>query len=707
MNRVMGKPGLRSDLIHKRIRMGKRWMWVVKDPLSRSLYHFDENEHTLLCKADGSRTLAELIDEARTIYSAQVVAPEVIASFFIDAQSKSLLAKSLLAGNLNRKNVSAGKRSTNPMSVKLPGIDPTYLLDRIRRPIGWVTSPIAMMVIAIAMVCSLVITVSRWDDFASDFTTAATRTENAWILLVTIAAMKIIHELGHAMACLRFGAKCGEIGILFLFGVPCLYADVSQAWLIAKPWKRMLVSAAGMIAELTIASLAVIAWTWTIDGVFRDICVAVVVVGSVSTVLLNGNPLLRYDGYYILSDAIGVPNLAGRSQAMLQSTMPNAFGLESVDAADTEASIATKLGLLGYAIASGTYRFFVISLLIAIIYSASVSIGLGSLFIVMLGLAAMGRLIRTTRSWNRLRHRSQGSAWIVAGATTFVIFIVMACPLPRRVTGPAIITAADHVDVVVSQGGSVRRISLASDVVTAGDTIIELDNPSLDQTKLTIQAKHDRLTAKLQAIRSQRSDVGVASIQIPSLKKAIEEAEEQKRLIDNEINKTTVRASSNGRFFASLQPPRQASDRLEARFWQINPMAAANVGAHLEPGTRLGMIGDASAREATVYLQQHDIANVRVGNDVTFRFADRPRNSVVGRVVEVSASPSIPPEGLQRSGRFRPTTIDSQPTPLYPARVRLNDDDTPPPVHCLVTCQVHVQPQSLWQRCQTFLANSF
>ena len=164
---------------------------------------------------------------------------------------------------------------------------------------------------------------------------------------IAIGVIKVCHELAHGIACHAGGGKCREMGLLLLFGVPCLYCDVSDAWLMPKRSHRIFVSAAGMIAECVIASVAVLVWAFTHDGGLHDLAAMIVVVASISTIVFNANPLMRYDGYFMLSDWVGVPNLSVESSDALRRLFDKRHPARNVRF------------LIGYAILSGLYRLLV------------------------------------------------------------------------------------------------------------------------------------------------------------------------------------------------------------------------------------------------------------------------------------------------------------------------------------------------------------
>src|SRR4029077_13640502 len=133
------------------------------------------------------------------------------------------------------------------------------------------------------------------------------------MMSVSFLVLKALHELGHGYAVKAFGGTVHEIGIMFLVFAPMPYVDASAASEFRSKWQRALVGAAGMLVEVFIAALALYVWLAVEQGLVRAFAYNVIVVAGISTVIFNGNPLLRYDGYYILSDLLEIPNLAQRA----------------------------------------------------------------------------------------------------------------------------------------------------------------------------------------------------------------------------------------------------------------------------------------------------------------------------------------------------------------------------------------------------------
>ena len=191
-----------------------------------------------------------------------------------------------------------------------------------------------------------------------DFQAFITPRNIVWLFLA-LALAKIVHELAHALTCVHVGGQCHEIGLLLLVFTPCLYCDVSDAWSIASKWRRIAVSAAGIVVEACLAAAATFLWWFSAAGAFHTFCLHVMIVCSVSTLLLNGNPLLRYDGYYVLADWLEVPNLGQQSQALLNRLM-SWFFLGIVQPADRSLPRRSRGLLVAYAVVSALYRWLVV-----------------------------------------------------------------------------------------------------------------------------------------------------------------------------------------------------------------------------------------------------------------------------------------------------------------------------------------------------------
>src|SRR5262252_10522141 len=172
---------------------------------------------------------------------------------------------------------------------------------------------------------------------------------------ISLGVVKIIHEFGHGLSCKAFGGECHEMGVLLMCLSPALYANVTDAWTLADKWKRIIISFAGIYVELIIAAGATFVWWYTpAYPVANNIALCVMVLCSVSTVVFNANPLMRFDGYYILADWLEIPNLRQKSAAIIQRKL-GAWLLGLRERPDPFTPMRHQWLFAGYSIASAGY----------------------------------------------------------------------------------------------------------------------------------------------------------------------------------------------------------------------------------------------------------------------------------------------------------------------------------------------------------------
>lgn len=676
----------------------------------------------MLVLADGRRTLKQLYADAASLFLPLHLSAQQVIQFFADANRNGLVA------NRNASATSPAKRSprwlnrwSNPLAIRLPGIDPVRILVKLDFISRVAFSVPAMIATAILVLAAAMMVVTRWSLFASDVAAAAARFDN-WILFVAvIGTTKVIHELAHAMACHKLGARCSEIGVMFLVGIPCLYCDVSDAWMLDRPWKRMLVSAAGMIAELSIAAVATVVWVTANDGPLRDVCVTVMVVCSVSTLLFNGNPLMKYDGYYIASDAIGVPNLASRASAAFHHRFMNTLWGTSLESGSqtTRDQKRHEIGLVGFAIASKVYRVLVYSMIAVTFYQWAKSHGFADT-VLAVGVAAV--FIAAARRIHQSIHqffaqpKSGGPTYgrspmrVVGVSVICAAFTIAAVtiPLPRWITAVSITEPQSAHAIVVATPGQIRHTVWSGATVGSHDIVASLTDDDAEQKRMAIATRRDQLKSELTALQNRRGVDAAASAAIPTTRKLLNETNKQLNLIDRELGRRILRSGVNGVVFPPEQIVESQAPDWQPRGWTGTPLDVRNRGARLVEGTQVCVIGDAVERDAIVYLSQSDVELVRIGQSAVLRVADRPRGSVTGHVTEIATSPANEiPNSLIKSGRIQPSSVDSQRQPYYQARIRIDHQPIVLPVRMIAVAEINVDSASLWARLSRWANDAF
>ena len=246
----------------------------------------------------------------------------------------------------------------NPLAIRFPLIDPDNFLNRAMphvRPLLTLAGAVTwLIVISVALLLLLV----HYGDLTYELKANVLSPQNILLVILIFPIMKTFHEFAHAFAVKAWGGEVHEMGITLLVLVPVPYVDASAAWAFREKYKRILVSAAGMIVELFLAAIALILWVWLAPGMIRDAALSAFLIGSVSTLLFNANPLLRFDGYYILQDLIEIPNLYSRS-AKYNLYLLKTYLLGQRETATPATEHSERKWLAAYGILALLYRIFI------------------------------------------------------------------------------------------------------------------------------------------------------------------------------------------------------------------------------------------------------------------------------------------------------------------------------------------------------------
>ncbi|QDT12630.1 Peptidase family M50 [Planctomycetes bacterium K23_9] len=701
--------------------MGRREFVVVKDPLSRAYYYFSEREWSILELLDGERSLTEIVSECAKRFAPDFVSPQALLQFVADARSKGLLR----GGGAPPVGAPQFAWLRNPLAIRMPGINPDALLGRVATTTQWsaayLTSPVFWVVWLVAIAGAAMTVLVHFESFSQHVGQAASQTSLSWWLLIAsvVSVTKIVHELAHAMCCKLFGGECRELGVMFLVGVPCLYCDVSDAWMIPQRWKRVLISAAGMLAELTIATFAVVAWRFLDAGVARDVCVSIIVVCSVSTLLFNGNPLLRYDGYFILSDLVGIPNLASQARQLIRNWVRRfVWALPRVGSGESErpgVPVWHRSFFVGYGLLSAAYRMLIMFTLGSIAYGWLSSYGLNQLatFLVLgLVVAVAYRMVkpllhRPEQADANLKDAGKRQVMLVAvGAVSLVLILLV--PLPRHITVPSMVQATNAKPVyVATQGQVVDAVAYQSDV-SEGDVLANLVNPDMVLQLAKQTTRRNEMRAQIDGLRKQQVSRPELASQIPATADLLASVTQRCQVLQESVDELVIRSPSSGRFY----PPSNLlkADQDEVRqTWAGTPLQPSNRSAFLTAGTLVGHVGHPTDREAILLVDQADITLMQIGQSVSLLLPNRSRGSVLGKVTEVSPTPieTIPREFYASELIALPSHLALQrpAAAYYQVRVELGRSAATLAVRSTSQARIRVRSASLFRRIAEALAN--
>src|SRR5262245_34382697 len=316
----------RPDLRARKHRYQGRIYWVVKDPVGLQYYRFEEEEFAILQMLDGQSSLDDIAARFERDFPPQTIRTEELQQF-IGMLHRSGLVITDAAGQgqqlVKRRDerVMQQRLATlaNILSLRFKGVDPERFFNFIYPYIRWfftVQALVCCILLALSALTLVLVQFSVFQARLPEFKTFFGHDKWLWLAL-TLCVTKVLHEFGHGLSCKHFGGECHEIGIMFLVLTPCLYCNVSDSWMLPNRWHRAAIGAAGMYVEVVLASICTFIWWFTEPGPLNWTCLNVMFISSVSTIMFNANPLLRYDGYYILSDILEIPNLRQKASTIL------------------------------------------------------------------------------------------------------------------------------------------------------------------------------------------------------------------------------------------------------------------------------------------------------------------------------------------------------------------------------------------------------
>lgn len=494
--------------ISRHVYRGLPW-FVVQDLQAGKFHRLSPQSHAVFARMDGRKTVQELWELACKLY------PESPPS---QTELLQLLSQfhnaDLITGDRRPNLVEIDRRAReetrktaigyvkNPLSVRLPLFDPEPILRSLTPVARSLFSPLGAIIWCILILTAILAAFMSWERLEVPGADAVLSASSIVYLAVSYIFIKLLHELGHGLAIKRWGGEVREVGIMMLIFFPVPYVDASQASYFSEKYQRILVSAAGILVELAIAAAAFIVWSVAEEGAVSAIAYNLFLIGGISTLVFNGNPLLRFDGYFVFADLIEIPNLGQRSNQYFWFLFQKNI-LGHSDARLPMVSHGEEGWLFGYAICAFVYRMFVmllISLYVAsVLPVVGVAIVLWSLYTVFVVPAWKGvRFLLTEPSLEVQRGRAILRVTLLGAMIVFFLFLV---PLPHTTVADAVLEPKIG-SVVRSQGqGFVSEILFKNgDVVERGEALIKLSEPLLDVERSIAQAELDDAKLRLEMI---------------------------------------------------------------------------------------------------------------------------------------------------------------------------------------------------------------
>jgi len=593
--RVAGlKPRLRSHIqVQRQVFREKEW-YVLQDHSSGRFHRISPEAYFIAGLMDGKRTMADIWEAASLHLGDSLPTQEEIINLLyqfhrFDGLQSDLLPdmSELSERNLREKRNKLMSYLASPTSLRFPLLDPDKFLERTQFLVNPLFGSIGGLLWLLVAVYGLLLAGMHWGELTANVTDRVLSLENVLILSLVYPVFKAFHEFGHAYAVKRWGGEVHEMGIMLLVFVPIPYVDATSSYSFRNKKQRMLVGAAGILVELFLAALAVVVWVNAGPGTVRAIAYNMIIIGGVSTLLMNGNPLIRYDAYYILTDFLEIPNLAARSNEYLGSFVKRRLlGISEV--ATTANTFGEACWLAFYGIASFVYRILIMTAITLFIagkfFVIGILIALWTIIgFIVLPLKKLVQHMLTDSLMQRYRVRCLLAGSIVSA---LVLVSVTGVPIPSFTVVEGIVWVPIESQVNAGADGFVARFLTAPDsAVRRGDPLILCEAQKLDKEVNVLKGNLGEVEARYQL--SRVTDRAAAEILREEMIKSRAELNRARERVGGLL----IRSPSDGVF--------------------LLPLAEDLPGRYVKKGAPLGYVVDFSHSVVRIVVEQDDIELIR------------------------------------------------------------------------------------------------
>ncbi|MCC5848606.1 MAG: hypothetical protein JJU29_10960 [Verrucomicrobia bacterium] len=482
--RVALRAGVRT---RRQVYRGEVWR-VLYDPFGNQFFRLRPAAYEFVSRLSPKRTVEEVWKECLEIMPDEAPGQSEVIQLLAQLYLSNLLqldlppdAQQFFERYRKRKSKERKSYISYIMFARFPLFDPDDLLN-VLKPYGKAIYSKIGMLVWLGVIFSAIKVALDNADALVDQSQGILAPGNLFLLYGSLVFIKALHEFGHGLACKRYGGEVHTMGIMLMIFTPIPYVDATSSWAFRKRSQRMLVGAGGMIFELFVAAIATFVWASTGPGVLNAVMYNMMFIASVSTLLFNGNPLLRYDGYYLLSDMLDIPNLYQRSQQQLRYLAEGKIlGRPNVKPASPYRG--EQITLAVYGVLSGLYRIIVFGGIILFVSRRFLLAG-----IVMATICVVSWIIMPTVKYvhylftdpalERNRFRAIG---ISLAAAICVVALVGIVPFPSSFTAPGTIVSTPFVEVPARASGYLKGLETPANIaVQPGTTVVSLLDPEWD-----------------------------------------------------------------------------------------------------------------------------------------------------------------------------------------------------------------------------------
>jgi len=530
-------PQLRKHItVHVNVYRGERW-FLLQDGLSAEHIRVNARAYAVVGRLDGKVTLNTIYqylleNEYPDLTKAELI--DVIGRLQHMGAISNVLDKStseLVKQYRDRRRGLRLRKLISPLLIRIPLFDPDQLLERITPKVKHALGVFAAILWLLVVLPATVLALQSWDVLASAYTSDILKPSNLLLLWLLYPLMKLVHEFAHAICVKHWGGEVHEMGITLLVLTPIPYVDASAASALKSKHKRMMVGAAGIVVELFLASIALFIWLGASDGLLRDCAFGVFTIGALSTVLFNANPLLKFDGYFILQDLIEIPNLMARSSQYYRYLFKR-YVLKLEEQLSPVTAAGERRWFLFFGLASSVYRLFILFFIVVFLSGKylllGIALGLWALVqqLVLPLLKSVQFLLYAPETAGQ-RSRARGLCIAAAAAAVFFVAVL---PLPSSTRAQGVVWVPQQGEMFAEVAGFVKHVAVTpGQHVKSGQLLMQLESPELEKNLLVLQGEMQALDIRSELQRTlDPSEYSVLQEDLSAMQRSLEEMQLQK-----------------------------------------------------------------------------------------------------------------------------------------------------------------------------------
>ena len=691
------RPRLQTGVkVYRQHFRGQLW-YVLENPSNNKFSRLSPEAHRFIAMLDGKRTVAKVWHICNEQAGDRAPTQGEIIQLLGQLYCSNLLyaevppdTESLFQRYRQRVRREVQGYLMNLLFIRIPLLDPDHFLGRWVGVVGWIFGWFGLILWLVLVTIGLYFIIGNLDELVRQ-SADILAPDNLILLYFSLVAIKVFHEFGHAFACKKFGKLSGSggqvhtMGVMFLVFVPLPYMDASSAWAFRNKWHRVIVGTAGMMVELAVAAVAAIFWANTSTGTLHIIAYNLIFIASVSTVIFNGNPLLRFDGYYILSDLLEIPNLGHRCRQYLYYLVKRyCWGLKKTQ--NPAHSTGEGIWFVFYGLASTAYRIFIcIRILLFLndrlpeqLFIVVPILALGAL--VAWVFVPLGRFLRFLATGAELaRNRA-----LAVGTTLAALALVVVClgvlRLPDHCRVEGIVEPVQLAIIHAASDGFVTDFSPSgTEVSSEGPRLISAINPELEAEKKSVIAERRGLETRRRLAETEE----IAAAQI--LDEQLEALDEKMARVEFELSSLDLRSVLSGTWVA--------------------PNIEKTKGTYLRRGQQIGVVAglDDMIIRATAGQQVAAMLIEQAYKHVEIRARGHPAPLFTGEIEEIfpAGQDLLPSEALGYAVGGSVPTVSQDPRDTRSAErffeIRIKpDSDNPVPLlagqRVVVRCRMPSKP---------------